>query len=483
MVVALSRFRVANGMEGDVARAFRERPRAVEQAPGFLWLEVLVDRADPAVFYLVTRWTDVESFRRWHDSPAHRESHALIPKGLKLDASWTQVLQLDRLDAVTGSPLTDAIADATLLVGAYAESSPAIYLFVLAADGTIRTCNAAAKQRLAPGGTVEGTPLARYMPEADGDHLRAQLREPGRHALPLLFNFAATNCVPFTLECWLDVHPEGAVVLGQLPVQRDRQTQDELMALTQELAVLSRERARLVRDERAAREAAEKVNRERHAFLTVLAHELKQPIGSAMAALGVLRRMNPDPQLERTRGVLERQLRQLTRLVEDLTDTARVAAGEVQLRREPVDVAAYVRGQGPVWESMALEQHKVFAWHAPATPLVVTGDPDRLQQVYSNLVGNAFKYTPDGGTVTVSLSAAGRFAELTVQDEGEGISADRLPYIFDLFQRATNTGSGLGVGLAVVRSLVEAHGGTVTAASVGLGRGSTFIVRLPLAPA
>ena len=117
MVVVLSRFRVANGMDADVAQAFRQRPREVEQTPGFLWLEVLADAEDPSTFYLLTRWTDRRSFDAWHHSPAHRQSHALIPKGLKLDPAFTKVYTLDRIDGTTGPPATEAIIDAALLVG------------------------------------------------------------------------------------------------------------------------------------------------------------------------------------------------------------------------------------------------------------------------------------------------------------------------------------------------------------------------------
>ena len=115
MVVVISRFRVSNGMEAEVERAFRERPRAVENAPGFLWLEVCVDTANPAVFYLITRWTDLDAFERWHGSPDHRKSHELIPRGLKLDATWTQVVRLVRIDGTAGpfeiSRLTAQILD------------------------------------------------------------------------------------------------------------------------------------------------------------------------------------------------------------------------------------------------------------------------------------------------------------------------------------------------------------------------------------
>jgi signal transduction histidine kinase/heme-degrading monooxygenase HmoA len=483
MVAVLSRFRVANAMEADVARAFRQRPRAVEKVPGFLWLEVFADHADPAMFYLLTRWTDLDSFERWHGSPAHRDSHALIPKALKLDPSWTTVYRLDRLDGVTGPPLAEAIADAPLLVASYASAASGVYLFVVDRDARIRTCNPAACDSLAAGATLDGQPLTDYMPAPDAVRLRDLLAEDGRqNALrqdALRLNFAAPKGVPFTLDCWIRVHADGATLVGQPAFRREQQLQDELMAINQELAVLSRERSREARDERFGREAAERFNRERNVFLRVLAHELRQPIGSALAAMGVLRKMNPDPGLERPRGLVERQLMQMNRLVEDLADSARLASGDIDLRRTSVDLTRLLRELSTVWEAVSVEQHKSFSWQLPETPLVVPADTDRLQQVFSNLVGNAFKYTPPGGAVAVSLDVDNGFAVVTIADEGEGIPAERLPRIFELFQRETTTGSGLGVGLAVVKALVEAHGGSVSAASAGLGRGSTFTVRLP----
>jgi signal transduction histidine kinase/heme-degrading monooxygenase HmoA len=480
MVVVISRFRVANGMEAEVERAFRERPRAVENAPGFLWLEVCVDTADPAVFYLITRWTDLNAFERWHGSPDHRKSHELIPKGLKLDATWTQVDRLVRINGTTGPPLTEAVADATLLLGAYAAGSTEMHLFVLDRDGVVRACNPAACQHLEPGGTLDGKSLLDYMPATDAAGLKRLLAGEGRPDSPMQLNFAALNRVPFTLESWIDVQPDRATVLGQPTFRRDQQMQNQLMAINQELAVLSRERSRELRDERYEREAAEKLNRERNAFLRILAHELRQPIGSALAAMGVLRKLNPDSALERPRALVERQLQQITRLVDDLADTARLASGDIELRREALDLTRQLQDIAQAWGAIAEQQHKQFRVELPDTEMLLRGDADRMQQVFSNVLGNAFKYTPPGATVTLAATIEGDSGVITVADEGEGIPPDRLTKIFELFQRGTNTGAGLGVGLAVVRALVTAHDGTVTAASAGLGRGTTITVRLPL---
>jgi signal transduction histidine kinase len=422
----------------------------------------------------------LDAFERWHGSPEHRESHELIPRGLKLDATWTQLDRLVRIDGTTGPPLTEAVADATLLVGAYATGSTEMHLFVLDRDGVIRACNPAARDHLEQGGTLNGKSLLDYMPEPDAARLKGLLAGDRRPDLPVQLNFAALNRVPFTLECWIDVQPDRATVLGQPSFRRDQQMQNELMAINQELAVLSRQRSRELRDERYEREAAEKLNRERNAFLRILAHELRQPIGSALAAMGVLRRMHADPALERPRALVERQLQQITRLVDDLADTARLASGDIELRREALDLTRQLQDIGQPWTAIAEQQHKHFRLKLPDTEMPLRGDEDRLQQVFSNVLSNAFKYTPPGATITLGATVDGDTAVIAVEDEGEGILPERLAHIFDLFQRATNTGSGLGVGLAVVRALVMAHDGTVVAASAGLGQGTTITIRLPL---
>ena len=480
MVVIISRFRVMNGMEGEVERAFRERPRAVEQAAGFLWLEVCVDSADRRSFYLITRWTDFDAFDRWHHSAEHRTSHGFIPKGLKLDPMATQVHRLTRIDGTTGSPLIEAVADAASLFGAYAADSTELQMFVLDREGVIRSCNPAACTRLERGGLLDGQSLFDYMPEADAIRLKELLSREGKPDAPVRLNFAARNGVPFTLECWLDVQPDRATLLGQPTFRRDEQMQNELMAINQELAVLSRERSRELRDERYEREAAEKLNRERNTFLRILAHELRQPIGSALAAMGVLRKLNPDSRLERPRVLVERQLEQITRLVDDLADTARLASGDIELRRQPVDLTRQLHDAAQTWTAIAAQEHKRFVVELPEREMTLFGDADRLHQVFSNVVGNAFKYTTPGGAITLTASVEGDRAVVSVADEGEGITPERLPHIFDLFQRATTTGTGLGVGLAVVKALVTAHDGTVAAASEGLGRGTVITIRLPL---
>ena len=157
-----------------------------------------------------------------------------------------------------------------------------------------------------------------------------------------------------------------------------------------------------------------------------------------------------------------------------------MASGDTELRREALDLTHQLQDIAQTWAAIAEQQHKQFRFELPGSEMLLRGDADRLQQVFSNVLGNAFKYTPPGATITLEATVEGDNAVIAVADEGEGILPDQLANIFELFQRATNTGSGLGVGLAVVKALVMAHDGSVTAASAGLGQGTTITIRLPL---
>jgi two-component system, sensor histidine kinase len=185
---------------------------------------------------------------------------------------------------------------------------------------------------------------------------------------------------------------------------------------------------------------------------------------------------------EHARGVIERQTRHMTRLIEDLLDINRVAMGKATLIREPLDLADLVTVCVRTWrESERLNQHSVVVNAAPAW---IEADRSRIEQVFSNLLENALKFTPGGKQVTVTVRQDGPFAVLEVADEGEGIDPAMLGRIFGLFvqgaQEIHRPSGGLGVGLALVKGLVELHGGTVTAQSKGRGHGTVFTVRLPL---
>jgi len=228
--------------------------------------------------------------------------------------------------------------------------------------------------------------------------------------------------------------------------------------------------------------SAEAANRAKDEFVAMLGHELRNPLGAMTAAIHVLNaRGDADDTTARLRGIITRQTRHLSRLVEDLLDVSKLVSGKITLHRQPEDLAEVVeRALASFREAGRATQHVVTVTGAPVR---VHCDPTRLEQVVTNLLDNAVKYTPAGGRVEVTVGADGQDAVLTVRDTGAGIHRDVLPLIFDLFVQANQTlarsGGGLGLGLTIVRRLVELHGGTVSASSPGPNRGTEFVVRLP----
>jgi signal transduction histidine kinase/ActR/RegA family two-component response regulator len=246
-----------------------------------------------------------------------------------------------------------------------------------------------------------------------------------------------------------------------------------------------RQRAELLASEQAARAEAESADRAKDQFLAMLSHELRNPLGAIAAAVGVLATTaTPGERGERARNVIARQVQHLSRLVDDLLDVTRVTTGKVRLHRQPLDLGELVDNLVATWRSTGrLERHEVSVETEPAW---VDGDETRLDQVAGNLIGNALKYTPPGGQVTIRVQPAAGSAVLQVADTGMGISPRLLPTVFDLFvqgERALDRSQGgLGLGLALVKALVALHDGSVEAASDGPGRGAVFTMRLPLVP-
>ena len=227
--------------------------------------------------------------------------------------------------------------------------------------------------------------------------------------------------------------------------------------------------------------------RQRDQFLAMLGHELRNPLGALLTAVEILdldARSLPQGGVSRKpRAVIRRQGQILARLVDDLLDVSRVTSGKVSLQKAQVDMRTIAQRCIDALRPAARQQTLELRFSAPAEPLWLDGDPTRLEQVLLNVSNNAIKYTPAGGLVEVSLRREGATVVVTVRDTGAGIDAATLPVIFDLFRQADRTlhraQGGLGIGLTLVRSLVELHGGTVSARSEGLGRGSTFEIRLP----
>jgi signal transduction histidine kinase/CheY-like chemotaxis protein len=233
-------------------------------------------------------------------------------------------------------------------------------------------------------------------------------------------------------------------------------------------------------DAQSSRDRAERESRTKDEFMAMLAHELRNPLGAIEGAARVLETAgSSEGPAVRAREVIARQVRSLSRLVDELLEAGRVATGKISLTLAPVSFDELVTRAVSQSTSAALDRHI----EADVQPIWIKGDAVRIEQVVSNLVGNAVKYTAPGGHIRVSLTADGPHAVLRVEDDGVGIPADTLPRIFDLFVQGNATldrsQGGLGIGLTLVQRLVDLHRGTVTATSGGSGRGSTFTVRLP----
>ncbi len=223
----------------------------------------------------------------------------------------------------------------------------------------------------------------------------------------------------------------------------------------------------------------------RDAFLAMLGHELRNPLGAITFALLALDRKSPGGPRPNEYGIMERQVRHLSRLVDELLDVARVTHGKVAIDKQPVDLAEVVQGAFEAFEPRAREQALEYSLGVSARPVWVMGDRQRLEQVMGNLLTNAIKYTPRAGSVRVLLEADARSVRAAVVDSGVGLAEEMRERIFAPFVQVDSTldrsQGGLGLGLALVQSLVALHGGTVAANSDGLGLGSRFEIALPRA--
>jgi signal transduction histidine kinase/ActR/RegA family two-component response regulator len=237
------------------------------------------------------------------------------------------------------------------------------------------------------------------------------------------------------------------------------------------------------------RDGLRDADRRKSEFLAVLSHELRNPLAPIRNSLYLLERAAADPeQAARAKAVIHRQTQHLTRLVDDLLDMTRISVGKIDLRRTRLDLRETVRRTTDDLHSLfAQARIALRVEYASSGPVWIDADPTRMAQVLGNLLHNAAKFTPAGGSVTVAVAAREGTAELSVRDDGAGMEPSTLERMFEPFaqgeQTLARTGGGLGLGLALVRGLVGLHGGTVEAQSAGVGRGAEFVVRLPLAEA
>jgi PAS domain S-box-containing protein len=240
-----------------------------------------------------------------------------------------------------------------------------------------------------------------------------------------------------------------------------------------------------VTDRKHAEEELRESDRRKTEFLATLAHELRNPLAPISNGLHLLRLASDDRAREKARGMMERQLRHLVHLVDDLLDIARISSNKVELRRERLDLSGVLAGAVETSAPLISAAGHALDVRLPDRRLIVFGDATRLAQIVSNLLNNAAKYTPHGGRIELSAREEGGEAVVCVTDSGMGIPAEELPKVFEMFtqvgRNVHRAQGGLGIGLALVKRLVELHGGSVEAHSAGAGKGSTFAVRLPLA--
>jgi signal transduction histidine kinase/DNA-binding response OmpR family regulator len=260
----------------------------------------------------------------------------------------------------------------------------------------------------------------------------------------------------------------------------------QLIEIGSHLAAIALERSRTEAAEREARRALQTADRQKDEFLAMLAHELRNPLAPIRNASEILARLLPQQSSAQTHvGMVKRQTRQLMRLVDDLLDVSRITQGRIELHRQPIDLASVVAQAVETVEPQLREkQHRlIMTSSAGYEPLYVSGDFARLVQCVVNVLSNAAKYTDPSGEITVRTRAERSVAVIEITDSGVGISPELLPQIFELFVQSARTldraQGGLGIGLAVVKRLVEMHGGRVTASSRGIGHGATVAIHLP----
>ncbi len=248
---------------------------------------------------------------------------------------------------------------------------------------------------------------------------------------------------------------------------------------------LERERSQLLDRERSARSQAETANRAKDEFLAMVSHELRTPL-SAMVGWARMLRSGKLDQITAERGMeaIERNARAQTKLIEDLLDISRITTGKLRLKTRPLELHPVINETVEAMRPAAQAKEISVQAELDETAGWISGDPDRLQQIIWNLLSNSIKFTPNGGRIDVKLRRVGSLVEITVSDTGQGISPEFLPYVFERFRQAdgsvTRKHAGLGLGLSIVRYLVEHHGGVIDVESAGEGKGATFRLMFPM---
>ena len=367
----------------------------------------------------------------------------------------------------------------------FSELSPQPMVAVEGTTHIVRHLNAAFARLVGKEATeLIGHPFAEAVPEGEGNKCLSLFDRVYRTGTPEVLveqEHSQTPPVYWSYSVWAILGAEerpGGVIIQVTDTTEIAIFRRQVMAMNEQLLLAATRQHELT-------ENAERANQLKDEFLATLSHELRTPLTSIIGWAEMLGNPKLDPATSlRAIEVIRRNARVQVQMIDDLLDVSRIITGKLRLSAQPVDlrtiIIAAVDGLRPAAE--AREIGLELQLDSPAGQ--VSGDPDRLQQVAWNLLSNAIKFTPKGGRVLVRLERAESHVEVTVSDTGQGIAPEFLPYVFDRFRQADATSTrvfgGLGLGLAIVRQLVELHGGTARVESAGEGLGSTFTVSLPL---
>jgi signal transduction histidine kinase/DNA-binding NarL/FixJ family response regulator len=344
---------------------------------------------------------------------------------------------------------------------------------VLSAEGTIISCNLRFAELLQqPVPALPGRPIQAFA-AADGLPALETLLGEGRAAEARAEIFLRqTDGAP--KAAYLAIRPVREGVHGECLMLTDLTEQQHYQELKRTQDAL-----------RASEERLRHADRQKDEFLATLSHELRNPLAPIRNAVKILIANGPsDPELQRARDVLDRQTQLMARLLDDLLDVSRIALKKVELRTEVVELAAVCEAALEISRPVIEAGGHELTVSLPAEPIHLEADPMRLAQVLANLLNNAARYTESGGRIELGAELRGSDVSVSVKDSGIGIAPELLPSIFEIYSQARPLGlsqSGLGIGLSLVKGLVELHGGSVEAHSAGPGRGSEFVVHLPVA--
>jgi PAS domain S-box-containing protein len=398
------------------------------------------------------------------------------------DSFLAEPIEPDELIANVGALLRlrraeDELRRTNVMLQAIVSSSP-LAIVAMERDGTVRQWNPAAERMF---GWAEADVVGRSLPIVP-PHDRAAFDSWVRRA--------ADGEMPSGLEA-TPTRRDGSpidVSISLAPLRDELRRIDGVLALVEDITT----RKRIERDVARLYQEAREANRTKDEFLATLSHELRTPLNAMLGWVRLARSGDlPAARQAHALEVIERNTLVQVRLIEDILDVSRIVSGKLRLRSESVHLAEVVQAAAdavrPTAAAAGVALHVEVETAPRGNPLTTMGDPQRLQQVIVNLLSNGVKFTGAGGRVDLTLRRVNERAEIAVRDTGAGIDEALLPFVFDRFRQGDSSTArvhgGLGLGLAIAHHLVEAHGGSISAVSAGSGRGSTFLITLPLAPA